>query len=494
LNYYDLTAHEIHELLVKKEVTSVEVTNSVIERAEKTEPYIESYLERTFECAVNTARKVDEKIAKGEDISPLEGVPAALKDNLCTKGVKTTCASKMLENFVPCYDAFVVKKIKEQNSPVLGKLNMDEFAMGSSTETSYFKTTKNPYDINKVPGGSSGGCAAAVCAGSAVYALGSDTGGSIRQPASFCGVVGLKPTYGLVSRFGCVAFASSLDQIGPITRDVTDCANVLNSIVAHDELDSTSLDIPKVDYTKALTGDIRGMKIGIAADYIQDGINEDVKKAFLSAAETFKALGAQVGEYTMKAAKYALPAYYIISGAEASSNLARFDGIRYGYRSKKYEDLTELYKNTRSEGFGAEVKRRILVGTYALSAGYYDAYYKKAQKIRTVIINDFNEQFEKFDFIITPTTLSTAFSIGEKIENPLEMYLNDLCTVSVNIAGLPAISIPCGFDSGGMPIGLHIIGKALSEETILRAAYAFEQNTRFNKKRAIVKNKEGREI
>jgi aspartyl-tRNA(Asn)/glutamyl-tRNA(Gln) amidotransferase subunit A len=390
----------------------------------------------------------------------------------------------MLEGFTPFYDAFVVKKVREGMSPVLGKLNMDEFAMGSSTENSYFKKTKNPYDTARVPGGSSGGSAAAVSAGCAVFTLGSDTGGSIRQPASFCGVVGMKPTYGLVSRYGCVAFASSLDQIGPLTKDVADCAAVLNTITGHDPMDSTSLNLPKKDYTKALIDDVKGMKIGVATDYLDEGVNAEVKAAVLAAIDTFRALGATVGEYTTRTAKYALPAYYIISGAEASANLARFDGIRYGYRSEAFESLTELYENTRSEGFGEEVKRRIMVGTYALSSGYYDAYYKQAQKVRTVIRNEFDEQFRKFDFIITPTTMTTAFKFGEKTSSPIEMYLNDLCTVSVNIAGLPGISIPCGYDGGGMPIGLQMIGRTLGEETILRAAYTFEQSTDFHKSRA----------
>ncbi len=471
-------------MLANKEVKSKEVTNSVIERIEEVEEKVDCYLEKTFEAALKTAEDVDKKIAKGEEIGALEGVPMALKDNLCTKGVPTTCASKMLRDFVPFYDAFVVKKINKAGCPVLGKLNMDEFAMGSSTESSYFKTTKNPYDPSRVPGGSSGGSAAAVSAGEAFFALGSDTGGSIRQPASFCGVVGMKPTYGLVSRFGCIAFASSLDQIGPFAKDVTDCANILNLIVGNDPMDSTSLNIPKVDYTKALKVDVRGMKIGVASDYMNGGVDAEVKAAVLNALEVFKSLGATVEEYTMQAAKYALPAYYIISGAEASSNLARFDGIRYGYRTENYENLKELYENTRKEGFGTEVKRRIMVGTYALSSGYYDAYYKKAQKVRTIICRDFGEQFKKFDFIVTPTTISTAFKIGEKISSPVEMYLNDLCTVSANIAGLPAISIPCGLDKSGLPIGLQIIGRTLGEETVLRAAYSFEQSTDYHKNRA----------
>ena len=476
MNLYELTAHELSDKLKAKEVSSTEITKSVIERIEKVESTIGSYITRTHEQALETAKLVDNKIANGEEIAPLEGIPMAIKDNICTEGIKTTCASKMLENFIPPYDAFVAKKIKEINAPVLGKLNMDEFAMGSSTENSYFKKTKNPYNTDKVPGGSSGGSAASVSADTAVYTLGSDTGGSIRQPASFCGVVGLKPTYGLVSRFGLVAFASSLDQIGPLTKDVTDSAMVLNLIAGHDKMDSTSINIPKEDYTKALVNDVKGMKIGIPNDYIGEGINEDVKNAILKAVETYKALGAEIEFFDMKASKYALPAYYIISSAEASSNLARYDGIKYGYRTDSFESLDDLYKKTRSEGFGKEVKRRIMLGTYALSSGYYDAYYKKAQQVRTVIKNDFDAAFERYDFILTPTAPTTAFNIGSKTTDPLQMYLEDICTVSINIASVPAISIPCGFDKENMPIGMQLIGKAFSESTLLRAAYTFEQN------------------
>lgn len=483
MELFKLTAHELSDMLKSKEVSSVEITKSVIDRIENVENKIESYITTTPELALETAKVVDDKIAKGEEISPLEGIPMAIKDNICTDGIKTTCASKMLENFVPPYDAFVVKKLKEINAPVLGKLNMDEFAMGSSTENSYFKKTKNPYDTQKVPGGSSGGSAASVGADLAVYSLGSDTGGSIRQPASFCGVVGLKPTYGLVSRFGLVAFASSLDQIGPLTKDVTDSAMVLNLISGHDNMDSTSIHIPKEDYTKALVNDVKGMKIGIPNDYIGEGINEEVKTAILKAVETYKALGAEVEFFDMTASKYALPAYYIISSAEASSNLARYDGIKYGYRTSNYSNLTELYNNTRSEGFGKEVKRRIMLGTYALSSGYYDAYYKKAQQVRTIIKNDFDKAFEKYDFILTPTAPTTAFKMGSKTTDPLQMYLEDICTVSINIASVPAISIPCGFDSDGMPIGMQLIGKAFSESTLLRAAYTYEQNTDVHKVR-----------
>lgn len=483
MELYQLTAHELSDKLKSKEVSSVEITKSVIGHIETTEEKIESYITLTPEVALKTAEKVDKKIADGEDIAPLEGIPMAIKDNMCTDGIKTTCASKMLYNFVPPYDAFAVKKVKEINAPILGKLNMDEFAMGSSTENSYFKKTKNPYDTQKVPGGSSGGSAASVSADLAVYSLGSDTGGSIRQPASFCGVVGLKPTYGLVSRFGLVAFASSLDQIGPLTKDVTDTAMVLNLIAGHDKMDSTSVDIPKEDYTAALTNDVKGMKIGVPNDYIGEGINEEVKNSILKAIDTYKALGAEIEFFDMPELKYALPAYYIISSAEASSNLARYDGIKYGYRTENYTNLTELYNNTRSEGFGKEVKRRIMLGTYALSSGYYDAYYKKAQQVRTVIKNAFASAFEKYDFLLTPTAPTTAFKLGSKTTDPLQMYLEDICTVSINIAGIPAISVPCGFDKDGMPIGMQLIGKAFSESTLIRAAYTFEQNTKACKTR-----------
>lgn len=483
MDLYKLTAHRLSDMLKKKEVTSTEITKSVIERIDSVEDKVESYITKTYENALETAAKVDAKIAAGEELAPLEGIPAGIKDNICTKDIKTTCASKMLYNFEPPYDAFVMKKLNKINTPVLGKLNMDEFAMGSSTENSYFKKTHNPFDLNKVPGGSSGGSAACVSADEAIFALGSDTGGSIRQPASFCGVVGLKPTYGLVSRFGLVAFASSLDQIGPLTKDVTDSAMVLNAIAGHDKYDSTSFDIKHPDYTKALVNDAKGLKIGVPEDYVGDGINPDVKKAILNAIETYKALGAEVEYFKLAASKYALPAYYIISSAEASSNLARYDGIKYGYRTENFTDITSLYKQTRSEGFGSEVKRRIMLGTYALSSGYYDAYYKKAQQVRTIIRNDFENAFEKYDIILTPTAPTTAFTIGEKTTDPLQMYLEDICTVSINIASVPAMSLPCGFDSNGMPVGMQLIGRAFGEETIFKAAYTFEQNTDFHKQR-----------
>lgn len=475
-----MTAHESMDLLAKKEVTSQELTRAVIERIETVDKQVESYITNTFDYAMETAKAVDEKIAKGEALAPLEGVPMAIKDNICTKDITTTCASKMLENFVPPYDAFVAKRVKAAGAPMLGKLNMDEFAMGSSTENSYFKKTKNPYDLTRVPGGSSGGSAAAVSADLAMYTLGSDTGGSIRQPASFCGVVGLKPTYGLVSRFGLVAFASSLDQIGPLTKDVTDAALVLNLIAGHDEMDSTSLNVPETDYTAGLCEDITGLRIGVPEEYLGEGIDEDVKKRILEAIKLYESLGATVKYFKMSMSQYALPAYYIISSAEASSNLARYDGVKYGFRAEGFEDLLDMYKKTRSEGFGSEVKRRIMLGTYALSSGYYDAYYKKAQQVRTIIKNDFDQAFAKYDVILTPTSPITSFKIGEKTTDPMQMYLADICTVSINIAGLPAISLPCGFDKNNLPVGLQLIGDSFAEKTILKAAYAYEKYAGFS--------------
>lgn len=401
---------------------------------------------------------------------------------MCTKGVKTTCSSKMLENFVAPYDATVVERLNDEHLINLGKLNMDEFAMGASTEYSAFKKTRNPWNLNTVPGGSSGGSAAAVAAKMVPWALGSDTGGSIRQPAAFCGVVGLKPTYGLVSRYGLVAFASSLDQIGPITKDVRDSAMLLNLIAGHDERDTTSENMPKKDYTKALKNDVNGLKIGIPKQYYGEGINPEVKAKLEEAIETYKKLGAEVEEFSLDIADYALATYYIIACAEASSNLGRFDGIRYGYRTENYENLKDIYKNSRSEGFGPEVKRRIILGTYVLSSGYYDAYYKKAQQVRTLVKKEFDEAFKKYDVLLTPASPTVAFGIGTKSNNPLEMYLADICTVPVNIAGLPGISLPCGVDKNGMPIGMQLIGNRFEEEKILNAAYTFEQEIKFSEK------------
>ena len=475
MDLYTLTTHEIRDMIKEKKISSKEATQAAINRINQVEDKVESYVTVLADEAVAQAEAVDAKIAKGEDVGALAGVPMALKDNMCTKNVLTTCSSKMLYNFKPPYDATVTEKLKNAGTVLLGKLNMDEFAMGSSTENSYFKKTKNPYDITKVPGGSSGGSAACVSADEAYFTLGSDTGGSIRQPASFCGCVGLKPTYGSVSRYGLIAFASSLDQIGPMTKDVKDCAMVLNHIAGYDAKDSTSVNIEHPDFEKALTGDIKGLKIGMPKEYFGAGIDSEITTAIIKAVENMKALGAEAADMSLPLNEYALPAYYMISSAEASSNLARFDGVKYGYRAEKFSDLLDLYCQTRSEGFGAEVKRRIMIGTYALSSGYYDAYYKKAQQVRTMVMNDFNKAFETYDVLVTPTSPTTAFGIGEKTSDPLKMYMGDICTVSVNIGGLPAIVIPCGYDKAGLPIGIQIIGKPFGEATVLNAAYALEK-------------------
>ncbi len=472
---HTLTAHEIRDRIKNKEMSSAEITKAFLDRIEKVEDKVQSYVTVLPEEAMKAAEAVDKKIAAGESVGALAGVPMALKDNLCTKDILTTCSSKMLYNFRPPYDSTVADKLKKADTVLLGKVNMDEFAMGSSTENSYFKKTKNPYDLTKVPGGSSGGSAACVSANEAAFTLGSDTGGSIRQPASLCGCVGMKPTYGTVSRFGLVAFASSLDQIGPLAKDVQDCALVYDQIVGYDPMDSTSVNREYASFEDALTGDVKGLKIGVPAEYMGEGISEPVQKAVLAALESFKALGAEYEDMHLPLNEYALPAYYMISSAEASSNLARFDGVKYGYRAEKFDDLIDLYAQTRSEGFGAEVKRRIMIGTYALSSGYYDAYYKKAQQVRTMIMQDFDKAFEKYDVLVTPTTPTTAFGIGEKTDDPLQMYMADICTVSVNIGGLPAIVLPCGYDANGLPIGLQIIGKPFGEAAILNAAYALEK-------------------
>ena len=471
----ELTVHELQDKLENKEITVTDITKAYIENIKKKEEKIGAFVTILEDEALKNAEEIQNKIESGEIKNSLAGIPIGIKDNICTKGVKTTCSSKMLENFISPYDATVMEKINAENMVMLGKLNMDEFAMGGSTEYSYFHVTRNPWNLNKVPGGSSGGSAAAVAANLVPWSLGSDTGGSIREPASFCGVVGLKPTYGLVSRYGLVAFASSLDQIGPITKDVKDCAMLLNVIAGHDERDSTSANVEKQDYVKALRNNVKGLKIGIPKEFFGEGINKEVKESLEKAIEKYKELGAEVEEFSLDIAKYSLAAYYIIACAEASSNLGRFDGIRYTYRTKEYSNLKELYKKTRSEGFGPEVKRRIILGTYVLSSGYYDAYYKKAQKVRTLVMNEFKKAFEKYDILLTPTSPTVAFDIGSKSNNPLEMYLADICTVSVNIAGLPAISIPCGKDTEGMPIGMQLIGKRFDEQAILNAAYTFEQ-------------------
>ena len=475
MEIYELTVHELLEKLDKKEITKEEVLTSYQNRIEEKEKDVQAFITITDKEAKEQLKKIKEE----ENTSKLAGIPIGIKDNICTKGVKTTCASRMLENFVSPYDATVIEKINNEKLISLGKLNMDEFAMGGSTEHSYFKKTKNPWNLNKVPGGSSGGSAAAVAAGLVPWALGSDTGGSVRQPAAFCGVVGLKPTYGLISRYGLVAFASSLDQIGTLTKDVEDAAILLNIIAGHDEKDTTSANREKIDYTKCLQNDVKGLKIGIPKQYFGDGINSEVKDAINEVIKQYEKMGAIVEECSLDVADYALATYYIIACAEASSNLGRFDGIRYGYRTKNFNDLKDLYKNSRSEGFGEEVKRRIILGTYVLSSGYYDAYYKKAQQVRTLVKNEFENSFKKYNVILTPTSPNVAFDIGSKIDNPLEMYLSDVCTVPVNIAGLPAISIPCGVNSEGMPIGFQLIGNHFEEATILNAAYAYEKERKF---------------
>ena len=479
MNLYEYTAYELAEMLNKKEISSEELTKAYYDRIKEKDEEVKAYVSLIEDKALKRAKQVDEKRAKNENVEKYAGIPIGIKDNMCIRNTKTTCSSKMLENFVSPYNATVIDKLNSEDLVFLGKLNMDEFAMGGSTEYSAFFKTHNPWDLSRVPGGSSGGSAAAVAAKMAPWTLGSDTGGSIRQPSSLCGVVGLKPTYGLVSRYGLVAFASSLDQIGPITKDVTDAAILLNLIAGHDEKDSTSLKLEKKDYTLSLKNDVKGMKIGIPKEYIGEGINEEVKSAILEVAKKYEEMGAIVEECSLDVGKYATAVYYIIACAEASSNLGRFDGIRYGYRSENFENLKDIYKNSRSEGFGPEVKRRIILGTYVLSSGYYDAYYKKAQKVRTVIKNAYNELFQKYDLLLTPTSPTTAFKIGEKSNNPLEMYLADICTVPVNIAGLPGMSIPCSLDSKGLPIGFQLISNSFQEEKIFRAAYSYEQNSNF---------------
>lgn len=471
-------------MLVNKEITSVELTKDVLSRIDEVDGDVKAYLTLTREAALQQAALVDEKIARGEKISFLEGIPGAIKDNICTKGVKTTCASKILEHFVPPYDATVMQKVNAENPVVLGKVNMDEFAMGGSTENSAYYPTHNPWNTDCVPGGSSGGSAAAVAAGTAIWALGSDTGGSIRQPASFCGVVGMKPTYGRVSRFGLVAYASSLDQIGPIARDVTDCANLLNIIAGHDEMDSTSSKAEVPDFTKALVQDVKGLRIGLPKEYFVKGMDADVEKAIRAAIEQFRAMGAEIVDISLPNTEYAISTYYLIAPAEAATNLERYDGVSYGERVEGAADIVEMMTKTRSEKFGEEVKRRIMIGNYALSAGYYDAYYLKALKVRTLIQQDYARAFEKVDVIVAPTAPTPAFKIGEMISDPLKMYLQDVCTVPLNLAGLPGISIPCGYSNHHMPIGLQIIGKALDEETVLRAAYTYEQSQSFHKEMA----------
>ncbi|MDD3419526.1 MAG: Asp-tRNA(Asn)/Glu-tRNA(Gln) amidotransferase subunit GatA [Candidatus Gastranaerophilales bacterium] len=475
------TASAQRKALLAKEISAKELLDLTYERIEKTEPQVESFNSLTKELAYETAKCVDEKISKGENLPLLAGVPLALKDNMCAKNSFTTASSKILANFKSPYNATVVEKLNENLIPIVGKANLDEFAMGSSTENSATKTTKNPWNLNKVPGGSSGGSAAAVAACQSTLALGSDTGGSIRLPASFCGIVGIKPTYGRVSRYGLIAFASSLDQIGPFARNVEDAALLLGAIAGHDKNDQTSIDLPVADYSKALNTDVKGLKIGFVKELLSEGTQPEVKAAIEAALKSYEAMGAEIVEVSIPHVKYSIGVYYILATAEASSNLARFDGVKYGYRTQEAESLIEMYKKTRAEGFGDEVKRRIMLGTYALSSGYYDAYYKKAQQLRTIIKNDFDKVFEKVDLMVTPTCPTTAFDIGSKSSDPLAMYLMDICTITSNLAGVPAMSIPCGFDNDGMPIGLQLIAPILGEETMIKAAYSFEQANDFNK-------------
>lgn len=479
MDIYNMKAHEIKDKLQKKEISAAQVVKAYIDRIEKVDGKVGAYLEKDFDNAVDKAAVIDKKISLGEDLQGLAGIPCAIKDNISTKNVKTTCASLMLENYVPPYDATVVERLNNSGAIMLGKANMDEFAMGSSNENSAFKKVRNPWDLDRVPGGSSGGSAASVAAGEAAFSLGSDTGGSIRQPASYCNLVGIKPTYGRVSRYGLIAFASSLDQIGAFTKDVEDMALVLNSIAGRDYKDSTSYNIKTPDYTKSLSEDIRGMKIGIPMQYFGEGIDDDVKKSVLDSIELLKSMGAEAIEVDMPYTEYALAVYYILSSAEASSNLARYDGIRYGYRSKNYDDSIDLYIKSRSEGFGDEVKRRIMLGTYTLSSGYYDAYYNKALKVRSLVKKDFENAFKKCDCLVSPVSPTTPFKIGEKIDDPMSMYMLDVCTVPINIAGVCAMSIPCGF-SNGLPIGLQLIGNYFEEEKLLKVGYAYQKNTNWH--------------
>ena len=478
----ELTAHEIKDLLEKNKVSSEEVTSEVLKQIEREDEKIGAFVTLSAEEALIQAREIDRKRKENQSMPPLAGIPIAVKDNICTKGIKTTCSSKMLENFVPPYNAAVAEKILASGMVIIGKTNMDEFAMGSSTETSFFGVTHNPWNVEMIPGGSSGGSAASIAGNETILSVGSDTGGSIRQPASMCGVVGLKPTYGRVSRFGLIAFASSLDQIGPITKDVTDSALLMNAISGYDPKDSTSVDEPVKDYKSNLTVDVKGLVAGIPEEYFVSGVDPEIESAVRKAIDLLEKLGIGIEKIPLPHTEYAVAVYYIIATAEACSNLARYDGVKYGYRygGSSKPSLLEMYEKTRAEGFGEEVKRRIMLGTYTLSAGYYDAYYLKAQQVRTLIKQDFEKVFEKCDCIISPTTPTAAFRIGEKIDDPLQMYLSDIFTIPANLAGIPAVSIPCGFTGENLPIGLQIMGRAFDEETILRIAYAYEQSTNWH--------------
>lgn len=475
MRLYEKTASELSEMLKNKECSAVELCNDVLARINETENKIGSYVTVAEESAKENAKKIDKAMAAGEKLHPLAGIPIGIKDNISTKGIRTTCSSKMLENYVPPFDATVMNKINNAGMTVLGKMNMDEFAMGSSTETSYMHLTRNPYNTECVPGGSSGGSAAAVAAGEAILTLGSDTGGSIRQPAALCGVVGMKPTYGSVSRYGLVAFASSLDQIGPLGKSVKDVAMLQSLICGHDRYDATSKNIEYPDYAAALKENAKSLKIGIPKEYFGEGIDSQVKDSVMKAVKEFEEQGAVIKEISLPSTEYAINTYYIIASAEASSNLARFDGVKYGYRTSEYDGLVDMYEKTRSEGFGDEVKRRIMLGTFVLSSGYFDAYYKKAKRVQNQISQEFSNAFKECDIIATPTVPASAFKIGENIGDPIKMYYNDVCTVTVNIAGLPAISLPCGKDSAGMPMGLQLIGDKFSEQTLLNTAYTYEK-------------------
>jgi aspartyl-tRNA(Asn)/glutamyl-tRNA(Gln) amidotransferase subunit A len=479
VEFYNLTIHELHTLLSTKEVTSQEVTESVLKRIESIDEQVNAYITVTKPLAMEQAKKADETISLGK-CKPLTGIPLAIKDILCMKGVTTTCGSKILENFIAPYDATVIKRLKEQDTVFTGRTNMDEFAMGSSTETSYFGPTRNPWDASRIPGGSSGGSAAAVAADECIAAVGTDTGGSIRQPAACCGLVGLKPTYGRVSRFGLIAFASSLDQAGPMTKDVYDAALLMNVICGYDPLDSTSVNVEVPDFTEVLGKDVAGMSIGIPKEYFMEGLDREVEKAVSEAIKVLEGLQMEVREVSLPHTDYAVAAYYLIAPAEASSNLARYDGVKYGYRTSKDTGLLDMYNYSRSEGFGTEVKRRIMLGTYALSAGYYDAYYKKASQVRTLIRNDFETVFKQCDVIVTPTYPTSAFKIGEKVNDPLKMYLSDIFTIPANLAGIPAISLPCGFTGEGLPIGLQLLSNYFQEEKILQVAAAYERETEWH--------------
>lgn len=476
-----LTAVELGKRIKNKEISVVEATTAFLDSIEAKEKDIHAFVTVDREGALERAEEVQKLIDDGKLTGPLAGVPVAIKDNMCIDGMLTTCSSKILSNFKPTFTATAVEKLQAAGAVIVGKTNMDEFAMGSTTETSYYGETKNPWDLERVPGGSSGGSAAAVAAEEVPYALGSDTGGSIRQPAGFCGVTGIKPTYGRVSRYGLIAYGSSLDQIGPLAKDVTDCAAILEAICGKDDKDSTSVKEAGDDFTSALVDDVKGMKIGIPKDYLGEGLEPEVKEAIMAAAKALEAKGAIVEEFDLSLVEYAIPAYYIIASAEASSNLERFDGVKYGYRTEEYSDLHNMYKKTRSEGFGAEVKRRIMLGSFVLSSGYFDAYYMKALRTKALIKQAFDKAFEKYDVILGPVAPTTALKLGQSLSDPIKMYLGDIHTVSVNLAGLPGISLPCGYDSNGLPVGLQLLGKHFDEKSIIRAAYAFEQTKEYKR-------------